>query len=69
MQNCQGCKFFLQDENAPDEKTGGEIIADQGLCRRYPALVIVPFGSSPITMFPPMKNEGWCGEFKEKGND
>jgi len=53
MNSCQACKFFLaNDEN-------------QGICRRFPpAAVATPEGTFAI--FPPMLNEGWCGEHIEK---
>lgn len=53
MENCQSCKFFLPQSEA------------QGLCRRNPPTPI-PTEQGVISFFPPMLNDGWCGEFKEK---
>lgn len=56
MDNCQSCKFFLaSDEN-------------QGLCRRFPPVAVAtPEGTFAI--FPPMLNEGWCGEQIKKESE
>lgn len=53
MANCQSCTFFLRQG------------ADQGLCRRSPPSPI-PTENGVISTFPPMLNEGWCGEHIEK---
>lgn len=56
MENCQARKFFLaSDEN-------------QDICRCFPpAPVETPEGTFAI--FPPMLNEGWCGEHKTKDQE
>jgi hypothetical protein len=56
-QHCGVCRFFLA--NAEVAIPGLE----QGLCRRFPAQVIVGF-DGPRGFFPPMMAGGWCGEFK-----
>ena len=57
MPTCQTCKFFLAKGKA------------DGLCRRNPPTpLIYPHGAS-VSVFPPMLNEGWCGEHFEKEND
>lgn len=53
MENCKACKFFLAQDEA------------QGLCRRNPPTPI-PTEQGVISFFPPMLNDGWCGEFKNK---
>ena len=56
MKDCQSCKSFLP------------ISDDQGLCRRYPPVPIAtPEGT--FAQFPPMLNEGWCGEHKTKDQE
>lgn len=58
MESCKGCKFFLPESDA------------HGLFRRFPATVVVAFYNGPqMAVFPPMLNEGWCGEFKAKETD
>lgn len=57
MENCQNCKFFLpQDEG-------------QGLCRRNPPQVVIHHNGPTVSVFPPMLNEGWCGEHIKKESD
>lgn len=53
MQTCQSCKNFLTQNEA------------QGLCRRFPPAPI-PTEAGVVAFFPPMLNEGWCGEHNEK---
>jgi len=53
MQTCQSCKNFLTQNEA------------QGLCRRFPP-VPMPTEAGVAAFFPPMLNEGWCGEHNEK---
>lgn len=53
MNSCEACKFFLaNDEN-------------QGLCRRFPPAAVATTEGT-FAIFPPMLNEGWCGEHIEK---
>ena len=57
MEACKDCKFFLACEDA------------QGLCRRFPPQVAINQDGS-FAVFPPMTNQGWCGEFAaKKGNE
>jgi len=49
---CSECKFFL-----PQHQEGG-------LCRRYPATPVCDQKGNFLSVFPPMMNMGWCGEFK-----
>lgn len=50
---CQTCTHFLKQSD------------DQGLCRRYPPTLFLR-ADSTISLFPPMLNDGLCGEHKEK---
>ena len=56
MPTCQNCKFFLATTDT------------DGLCRRFPPVPLVYEGNQTISVFPPMLNEGYCGEHKEKDN-
>lgn len=53
VRNCGTCKFY-----------------DQGACRRFPpARVYTPSGDKPevildVTVWPVVKPENWCGEWK-----
>lgn len=38
---------------------------EQGLCRRYPPTLFMLSDQSTISLFPPMLNDGLCGEHKE----
>lgn len=51
---CQSCIHFLKQSD------------EQGLCRRYPPTLFLRADDSTISIFPPMLNEGWCGEFQVK---
>lgn len=51
---CQTCAHFLPQSD------------EQGLCRRYPPTVALLPDHSTISLFPPMLNDGACGEHKEK---
>lgn len=56
---CAECRYFLAADLDPG----------QGLCRRYPAEVMVTKvrSNNPPeyrSVFPPMMASGWCGEFK-----
>jgi hypothetical protein len=63
---CQSCKFWIPAE---------DLLADgtrNGLCRRYPPSVQA-FVSKDVagqftthSFFPPMSENGWCGEFAIK---
>lgn len=53
---CQTCTHFLKQSD------------DQGLCRRYPPTLFLLPDQSTISLFPPMLNDGLCGEHKEKDN-
>jgi len=53
MENCQSCKYHLA------------LTKTQGLCRRYPPAML-PTQEGVVAFFPPMLNEGWCGEHNEK---
>ena len=53
MQTCQSCKYYLAQTET------------QGLCRRYPPAML-PTQEGVVAFFPPMLNEGWCGEHNEK---
>ena len=57
MQTCATCEFFmLQTE-------------EQGLCRRFPPVPLVFEGNQTISVFPPMLNEGYCGEHQGVENE
>ncbi len=51
--NCQTCQHFLVRTE------------QDGLCRRFPP-ALVAIDGLPVPAFPPMLNEGLCGEHKEK---
>lgn len=53
---CQTCTHFLPQSD------------EQGLCRRYPPTVFLRADDSTVSLFPPMLNEGVCGEHKEISN-
>ena len=53
---CQSCAHFLKQSD------------EQGLCRRYPPTLFMLPDQSTISLFPPMLNEGRCGEHKENDN-
>lgn len=53
---CQTCTHFLTQTD------------EQGLCRRNPPQVFLLPDNSTIALFPPMTNEGLCGEHKEKND-
>ena len=42
---------------------------EQGLCRRYPPTLFLMPDQSTVSLFPPMLNEGLCGEYQEKINE
>ena len=50
---CSTCQYFLKQTD------------EQGLCRRYPPTLFLRTDESTVSLFPPMLNEGWCGEHKE----
>ena len=54
MDACQTCTFFLSSDDA------------QGLCRRFPPVPLIHVNGPVVSVFPPMLNEGRCGEFKSK---
>lgn len=58
-ERCGDCKFFLPLLQRPGD----------GLCRRFPASVLSKEANG-VTMttgqFPPMSDDGWCGEYKLK---
>ena len=54
MTTCATCKYFLAVTEA------------DGLCRRFPPVPLVYPNGPTVSVFPPMLNEGYCGEFKEK---
>lgn len=49
---CQACTHFLKQSEG------------QGLCRRYPPTLSLLPDQSTVSLFPPMLNEGCCGEHK-----
>lgn len=53
MKRCQACEYFLAQDEA------------HGICRRFPPTPIAT-DQGVISFFPPMLNEGWCGEYIEK---
>ena len=55
--NCQNCNHFLKHND------------EQGLCRRYPPTILVTPEGGLNSFFPPMLNDGLCGEHQEKTND
>ena len=54
MDSCKACKFFLEQAE------------EHGLCRRYPPSVWIHINGPTVSVFPPMRHDGYCGEFKEK---
>jgi len=54
METCNECKFFLAQSDS------------QGLCRRFPPKIHHYENGPTVSEFPPMLNEGWCGEHIEK---
>lgn len=52
MPTCSTCKFFMQQTE------------EQGLCRRFPPVPLIHPNGPTISVFPPMLNEGYCGEHK-----
>ena len=53
MKRCQACEYFLAQDEA------------HGICRRFPPTPIAT-DQGVISFFPPMLNEGWCGEHNEE---
>jgi hypothetical protein len=53
MENCKSCHFFLPSDDV------------QGLCRRFPPTAGATTAGT-FAIFPPMLNEGWCGEYIKK---
>ncbi len=51
---CQTCNHFFQTSD------------EQGLCRRFPPVPLITKSGETHSVFPPMLNEGLCGEHKEK---
>lgn len=58
MSQCSKCKFYLADDSMP---------AGEGLCRRFPPTVMAA-EEGYNSVFPPMRDGGWCGEFKPRLN-
>ena len=56
MENCASCQYFMRQDEA------------SGLCRRDPPSP-VHVGDGIGSFFPPMLNEGWCGEHKTKDQE
>lgn len=56
MPTCKNCKFFLAATDA------------DGLCRRFPPVPLIHPNGPTFSVFPPMLNEGYCGEHKEQDN-
>jgi hypothetical protein len=56
MENCASCQYFMRQDEA------------SGLCRRDPPSP-VHVGDGISSFFPPMLNEGWCGEHKTKDQE
>ena len=53
---CQTCQHYLP------------ATPEQGLCRRFPPTLFLREDNSTVSLFPPMKPEGLCGEHKEQQN-
>lgn len=56
MDECINCKFFMPLQ----------IDGDQGICRRYPPLVMQGKDEIIYSQFPIMLINGWCGEYKNE---
>lgn len=52
-QSCGNCKFFY--------------IGSYGVCRKYPPRIngSYDFSDKPISEFPPVDSDEWCGEWEE----
>jgi hypothetical protein len=56
---CGTCVFAKPDAN-PDRP-------DLLHCRRYPPVPLVSVdGKDIVSFFPPMRADGWCGEYSER---
>lgn len=62
--SCEKCDFYEVDP-----------ISKHPVCRRYPPTAFQAVAQNPISgrheqitgsMYPPIKNDGWCGEYRPK---
>ena len=56
-QNCETCRYFAEVMDQPLGK-------GEGYCRRYPPQAITVGENGWATVFTPVKETGWCGEWK-----
>lgn len=59
VEACGACRYHLGTKNLPEN------VPPQGVCRRYPAVVLFAPNGQLTAQFPPMLSAGWCGEFVE----
>ena len=65
VQNCGSCRYYRAFEREPDDDDEEE--GPTGVCRRYPPLTLMSM--PPISVFPEVSTEEWCGEYMPREDE